>query len=109
MRYIFGIASLALFSIVLDWKHAAPNWWVCREGFCRFDQIFTGIPFPNSGPANCPSIVNEDASDPYVWPAYADSVGSNGDSDKAIVVPGIAFCTRLAPVLSVTAVTSTQE
>lgn len=41
------------------------------------------IPLPAAGPGSFASAINEDASDPYVWSAYGDSLAASGDVDKA--------------------------
>jgi hypothetical protein len=41
------------------------------------------MPVPAAGPASFVSAINEDASDPYVWSAYADSLAADGELAKA--------------------------
>jgi len=100
MRYVIVIASLtlAVSSILLDRRRPGPDSWLCREGFCRADQAAadTGPPAPQA-PEEFTSLANEDASDPYVWAAYADSLTAHGDLDKASAA--IDHATRLGPGL----------
>lgn len=89
MRYLFAIASLSLAccSIVLGRADLAPGSWFCREGLCP-----PGSPIEASSPSSALAFdfsarLNADASDPYLWSDYADSLDAHGDSDKA----GAAF------------------
>ena len=45
MRVLFPVAGLviAALSILLDFQQVSPNSWLCRSGFCRFDQLFSAI------------------------------------------------------------------
>jgi hypothetical protein len=85
MRYIIVCASLtlAVFSAVLDWVRPSPDSWICKQGLCRFDQIVTVMSSPQGVSTNFASLVTEDASNPFVWCTYADSVALNGEWDKA--------------------------
>jgi hypothetical protein len=85
MRYIIICASmiLAVFSAVLDWVHPSPDSWICKQGLCRLDQIVDVTSSPESVSTNFASLVIEDASNPFVWCAYADSVALKGEWDKA--------------------------
>ena len=84
VRYVFIIASLtlAICSITLDRLHPGADSWFCREGFCGAEQIAEPA-VPAAVPANFASVINEDASDPYVWAAYADSLETSGEVAKA--------------------------
>jgi hypothetical protein len=88
MRFVFAIASLSLAccSILVSSAHPAPNSWVCRAGFCRIDQI-AGEAHGFVGLGSFAPRLSEDASDPYLWSDYGESLASNGEPQKA----GAAF------------------
>lgn len=101
MRYVFIIASftLAVSSLALDRQRPRPDSWLCRAGFCRMEQL-AEMPVA-SGPASFASVLNEDASDPYEWSAYADSLAASGDVDKAggAIDHAVSLGPNLPPVL----------
>jgi len=85
MRYVFAIASLGLAccSITLSRTHAAADSWVCRAGLCEAERITADALPAALQPAGFVPRLNEDASDPYLWSDYADSLAANGDTDRA--------------------------
>lgn len=100
LRYAIVIASLALAvsSTLFDRRRPGPESRPCREGFCRADQAAADARAPAAqAPEEFTSLANEDASDPYVWAAYADSLTAYGDLDKASAA--IDHATRLGPGL----------
>ena len=80
--FIIASLTLAVSSITLDRLHPGLDSRFCREGFCRMEQT-SELAVPAAGPASFASAINEDASDPYVWAAYADSLAADGDVAKA--------------------------
>jgi hypothetical protein len=98
--FIIASLTLAVSSITLDRLHPGPDSWFCRAGFCRMEQI-SEVSAPAAGPASFASAINEDASDPYLWSAYADSLAAGGDIGKAsgAMDHAVSLGPNLPPVL----------
>jgi len=64
------------------------------------EQI-SDMPVPVAGPTSFVSAINEDASDPYVWAAYADSLAASGNLDKARSASdhAVSLGPKLPPIL----------
>jgi hypothetical protein len=59
------------------------------------------LPAAAAGPASFVSAINEDASDPYLWAAYADSLAASGELGKAssAMDKAVSMGPNLPPVL----------
>jgi hypothetical protein len=100
MRLFFATASLAIsaWSLVQDHASAAPDAWLCRRGFCRFDQMYSAIDASGMDLANVKALLSQDPSNPLVWCTYADLLSAQGQTqaasaafDRAIVLgPGMS-------------------
>jgi hypothetical protein len=85
VRYVIVFVStiLTICSLAVDRSQLSPDSWMCRQGFCRIDQEIDALSSPEGGSTKFGSLVLLDASNPFVWCTYADSLASGGERDKA--------------------------
>lgn len=60
---------------------------LCRLGFCRSSQLFAMIDAQGITPASLSPLLEQDASNPMVWCAYAEALDRQGRTSEA----GAAF------------------
>lgn len=85
MRTPFAIVSLAItgISMTLDYAHPSPDSHVCRQGLCRFDQVFAAIDAHGMDLGNVSALLNLDPSNPLVWCTYAELLSRGGQTPEA--------------------------
>jgi tetratricopeptide (TPR) repeat protein len=100
MRVLFPVAGLviAALSILLDFQQVSPNSWLCRSGFCRFDQLFSAIDAQGMRPSDVSTLVNEDPANPLVWCTYAELLSARGQIAEATA--GFEHAVSLGPGMS---------
>lgn len=85
IRAIIALASLliALFAIIQDLSPSVPLSWLCLNGGCRFDQIYTGLDAASASADDVRTLVLTDPSNPMAWCTYAEVLSLRGEIDKA--------------------------
>jgi hypothetical protein len=98
---VFVSTMLTICSLAIDRSQLSPDSWVCRQGFCRIDQVIDAMSSPEGRSTSFASLVLEDASNPFVWCTYADSLALNGERDKARAAfdTAVALGPDIPPVL----------
>jgi len=84
--------------MMLDRSRPSAESRVCREGLCRYDQIFSAIDDRGPDLGNVSALLNEDASSPLVWCAYAELLSA--DRQKPLAVSAFEHAVTLGPQMS---------
>src|ERR1700733_1847076 len=103
MRALFAIASLAIaaLSVTLDYVHPSPGSRMCREGLCRYDQVYAAIDAHGVGLPGVAALLNLDSSNPLVWCTYGELLSAAGRTPDAASAfkQAVALGPGMSPVL----------
>jgi hypothetical protein len=103
MRVVFPIVALAIvgLSVSLDHAPASPDSRLCRDGLCRYDQMFAAIDAHGMDLGNVSALLNQDASNPLVWCTYAELLSGGGQTAEAAAAfeHAVTLSPGMSPVL----------
>ncbi len=103
MRPLFAVVSLVVtaWALRLDHARSSSDSWLCRQGICRYDQIFSAIDAHGMDLGNVSSLLNQDPSNPLVWCTYAELLSADGQTRAAAAAfeRAIALGPGMSPVL----------
>jgi hypothetical protein len=103
MRALFAIVSLAIagVTLTLDYVHLSPDSRLCRDGLCRYDQVFAAIDARGINLGGASALLNLDPSNPLVWCVYADVLSGAGRTPEAVSAfdQAVALGPGMSPVL----------
>jgi tetratricopeptide (TPR) repeat protein len=85
MRALFAIASLVItwVSLILDYAHPSPGSSLCREGLCRYDQVFAALDAHGVDLPGVAALLSLDPSNPLVWCTYGELLSGAGRTQEA--------------------------
>ncbi len=96
---------LSAFSLFVTMASVAVGWWgsgkLCRLGLCRSDQLFAAIDAQGITPASLSTLLEQDASNPMAWSAYAEALDRQGRTAAAAQAfeHAVSLGPRMPPVL----------
>src|SRR5580658_9586894 len=103
MRTLIVIASLAItgFSIIVDYVHPSIDSRVCRDGLCRYDQVFAAVDAHGMDLGSVSALLNLDPSNPLVWCTYGEMLSIGGQTTQAASAfeQAVALGPGMSPVL----------
>ena len=103
MRPLFAVVSLVVtaWALRLDHARSSSDSWLCRQGICRYDQIFSAIDAHGMDLGNVSALLNQDPSNPLVWCTYAELLSADGQTRAAAAAfeRAIALGPGMSPVL----------
>lgn len=85
MRAIFPLLALvsATAAMFVSGAQLTPDNQICRYGACPYEQLMTAIEQRGTTAAGLAALLEQDASNPLMWSAYAEYLAGRGDIEQA--------------------------
>jgi len=103
MRALFAVVSLVIagVTLILDYAHPSPDSRLCREGLCRYDQVYAAADARGIDLRGVSALLNLDPSNPLLWCVYATVLSGAGRTPEAVSAfdQAVALGPAISPVL----------